>query len=371
MNGDKTLGTGVASIQLFGDIALDGLYCDPRHHEHVSQSMMEISQTLGECDLRIANLESPIWAGGGVNRLKQPRLSTTLEAAKCILPLKLDVALLANNHIYDCLSEGFRATTSFLDDNGIAWLGAGFTQAEAARPLVLERQGLKIGLLNYVGPETNPNLPRDAEVFVNWLVDDTVVSDVVRLKSEVDIVVVLLHWGAAEYVRYPEVSERTLARRIVDAGATLVVGCHAHLVQGDERWKAGHIFYGLGNFLFSPAFWSSGRSVFSWNKWSRSIGVAKCQLSAAGIKDTGWEFLYHERDDLALRWDNAPKKHRAHRRLCRPLAFSDSNFRRLSALDRRFSIPLRMAIEKRGGLLSAACSLRFKDFKILFSLFLR
>jgi len=72
-------------IQLFGDLSLDGLYCDPQHHAAVAENMREIANRLGPCDLRVANWESPLWGDGGVNPLRSPRLATTEAAARCVL----------------------------------------------------------------------------------------------------------------------------------------------------------------------------------------------------------------------------------------------------------------------------------------------
>ena len=72
------------------------------------------------------------WSHNSPTSLIMARYLTT--AAECLRPLGLDVALLANNHVYDCLEEGFVNTTRFLDDSddsGIKWLGAGTSEVDA------------------------------------------------------------------------------------------------------------------------------------------------------------------------------------------------------------------------------------------------
>jgi len=68
-----------------------------------------------------------------------------------------------------------------------------------------------------------------------------------------DVVVVYLHWGI-ERGACPSARQRTLARQLVDAGADVVVGSHAHVVQGSGYLTTGagkgYVAYGLGNFLF-------------------------------------------------------------------------------------------------------------------------
>ena len=72
-------------------------------------------------------------------------------------------------------------------------------------------------------------------------------EDVVELRKQVDCVVVSLHWGY-EYVEYPSPRQQAFARKLVRAGAQMVIGHHPHVVQGVERYQGGLIAYSLGNF---------------------------------------------------------------------------------------------------------------------------
>jgi poly-gamma-glutamate synthesis protein (capsule biosynthesis protein) len=76
------------------------------------------------------------------------------------------------------------------------------------------------------------------------------VSDVVsRAERTADVVIVVPHWGG-NYTRTVDPAQRTVARRLVEAGADLVVGGHPHWVQGTQRIKGVPVFYSLGNFVF-------------------------------------------------------------------------------------------------------------------------
>ena len=85
------------------------------------------------------------------------------------------------------------------------------------------------------------------------------VEDVRRLRPEVDIIIVMPHWGT-EYIAEPEPEQMELAHAVVDAGADLVVGGHAHWPKGIEMYEASPIFYGTGNFLFDQS-WSEETST--------------------------------------------------------------------------------------------------------------
>ncbi len=80
-----------------------------------------------------------------------------------------------------------------------------------------------------------------------------VVAAVRRLEQRVDVVVVLPHWGT-QYTHVAEPVQSRVGRRLVDAGADLVVGGHPHWVQGLERYGGAVIAHSLGNFVFDMDF---------------------------------------------------------------------------------------------------------------------
>lgn len=76
-----------------------------------------------------------------------------------------------------------------------------------------------------------------------------IIQTIKKLKDKVDVLIVNLHWSY-EYEVYPLPLHRRLALDIIDAGADLIVGHHAHIIQAYEEYKGKKIYYGLGNFYF-------------------------------------------------------------------------------------------------------------------------
>ena len=70
-----------------------------------------------------------------------------------------------------------------------------------------------------------------------------------RRNDHADVVVPFLHWGR-EGTPEPEASQRELARRLIDAGASAVIGAHPHVTQTVDVYKGRPIVYSLGNFVF-------------------------------------------------------------------------------------------------------------------------
>jgi hypothetical protein len=342
-------------IQWTGDIALNGPYCDPLQHAKLRENLGNVAAALGNCALRIGNWESPLWGNGGVNLQKFPRLCTTLEAASCVLPLELDVALLANNHAYDCLEAGFENTTAFLCTHGIEWLGAGRSPEEAARPLMMERGGVRFGLLDYVAADTHPSIPQNAGVAVNQLEPPRVFRDVDALAERCDVVLVHLHWGV-DFMGYPTPAQRRFARELIDRGASVVIGHHPHCLQGHERWGEGHAFYSLGNFLFGSLAHDE-----PWPDVSLRSAVAVARFHGPNLREA--YLVPFLQQGLFLEPDARPRREREEHRLCRRLSWDE---RRYARFWRRAYLYLGVVltparfIKRVGGLWAALCRLRWR-----------
>ena len=77
----------------------------------------------------------------------------------------------------------------------------------------------------------------------------TPTSAVRKLAGQVDVVIVLPHWGD-QYTHRPVADQRTVGRALIDAGADAVVGGHPHWVQSAETYQGRPLVHSLGNFVF-------------------------------------------------------------------------------------------------------------------------
>ena len=64
------------------------------------------------------------------------------------------------------------------------------------------------------------------------------------------VVVVFLHWGIQERVQCPTARQGSLAAALAKAGADVVVGSHAHVLQPTAEVDGGYVAYGLGNYVW-------------------------------------------------------------------------------------------------------------------------
>lgn len=211
--------------------------------------LLPFADILKAADYRIGNLECPVAESGAAldNKIYSFRAKPgTLP----VLNSRFDAVALANNHSGDYGHEAFLDTMRHLDNAGIAHFGGGRNLVEAHRPLWIERKGLKIAVLAY-----NEFKPRSFEAGANWpgiawSEDDQVISDIRSAKAAgADLVIPFMHWGW-EREADPSERQKTLARRMIDEGAALVVGGHPHVTQGAEIYQGKPIVYSLGNFVF-------------------------------------------------------------------------------------------------------------------------
>ncbi|BBE42902.1 CapA family protein [Conexivisphaera calida] len=237
----------------------------------------EIIETLKD-GYSVVNMEGPITDYGPSAR-KSVVISQPPEGAEALVHSGVRAASLANNHVMDHLARGLMDTIEVLDSMGIAHFGAGRDIVEASTPLRVGDFSL-IGFATTLPPgsEAAPGTPGVSPVRVRCRyeldpdeareqpgvqpraecsADPSDVGRILRLiRREKDAgrrVVVVAHWGIANQ-RSPLRYQRELARRIVGAGADLIVGAHPHGLVGHEIVGGSHVFYGVGALILRPSF---------------------------------------------------------------------------------------------------------------------
>ena len=214
-----------------------------------------VQSSLDSADILVGNLECALTDRGE----QQPKIWTFAAPPGSAQSLSLagfDVLSLANNHAMDYGVDGLSDTRGYLGQYGIAAVGAGANAAEAHAPVILERNGLRLAFLAYVdvpvendGFDTRTWIATDSKAGIAWATPNQMAADVSAARLQADVVVVLLHSGY-ENVAAVMPNQRQEAHAAIDAGASLVVGTHPHILQSIEQYHGGLIAYSLGNFVF-------------------------------------------------------------------------------------------------------------------------
>jgi poly-gamma-glutamate synthesis protein (capsule biosynthesis protein) len=219
-----------------------------------------VRDVLGKADIAILNLECPFTDRGeklpkNFNFRARPELVEILKRAS------IEAVSVANNHAMDFGADGMNDTRTTLDAAGIAHFGTGNNLAEARQPLILERNGLRVGFLGYYFQSADDML-EPAEIFALddrpgaagcytdlAQIKEMVSADIAALVPAVDAVIPFFHWGKeGQYVVGGYQTE--IAHLCIKQGARAILGAHPHRLHGVEVYEGAPIFYSLGNFVY-------------------------------------------------------------------------------------------------------------------------
>ena len=192
-----------------------------------------VRERLVSADLAIGNLEC-VTSMRGQRATKHNPFRAPLEVIPVLREVGFDILSVANNHSRDYGPRGYRDMLKNLAAGGLEPVGG---YGLAPRSAVVKNvKDTRIAFLAYYNEYRAD--PRPAY------------KDVARARSTADLVVVFNHWGREGQSRV-EPMQRQFGRGLVDAGADLVIGTHAHVLQPEEWYKGKLLFYGLGNFVFN------------------------------------------------------------------------------------------------------------------------
>ena len=208
---------------------------------------------ISKADIAVANFENPApnvssYHTSGMRFTADPRLLPGLVKAG------IDYVSIANNHIGDAGDLGILQTIANLKKRGLKFSGAGKDLAAARKPAILEAAGTTVAILGYdaiaKGYFAGPDETGSSQLSLK-----RAKTDIKRARQAgADLVIVFPHWGI-EYRNKPFDAQQQLARDIIDAGADMIIGNHAHWAGAVEIYKGKPIWYALGNFVFDQT-WS-------------------------------------------------------------------------------------------------------------------
>jgi poly-gamma-glutamate capsule biosynthesis protein CapA/YwtB (metallophosphatase superfamily) len=221
-----------------------------------------IAGLLRSTDLTVVNLETAV-TDRGKPQPKYYHFRAKPAAFTALRDAGVDIANMANNHVLDYGRVGLSDTMAAAAHARFPVLGIGTNAAAAWTPYVVTVKGLRIAFLG---------VSQVAELASSWVATRTrsgeansinlrrTLAAVRAAKKIADVVVVIMHWGT-EGMACPDANQLALAPKLAKAGANIIVGSHAHTLQG-SGWL-GHTFvaYGMANFLWWEASYSTATGV--------------------------------------------------------------------------------------------------------------
>lgn len=167
--------------------------------------------------------------------------------------LGVDVASIANNHIYDYKADAMRDTIVTIEGAGIACIGGGENIAQAKKAAYFRINGKVIAFIAAGRAEPwfeTPTAGKEKLGILDAYGSDNCVNAIKDAAANSDYVFVYVHWGT-ENSHNTSGEQITEGKRYIDAGADAVIGAHSHILQGMDFYKGRFIAYSLGNFWFN------------------------------------------------------------------------------------------------------------------------
>ena len=267
------------TLALAGDTYFQGplagrLAADPE------TALAGVEPMLAAADLALVNLETAVGEDGRPEP-KQYTFRAPPAALRALRAAGIDAASMANNHALDYGPEALPETLAAEQVTGFPLIGIGADEDEAYAPFTTDIRGRRVSVLA-------ATQVLDKSLVGSWTATTEQggvasarrahrLTAAVRAASQSsDTVVVFLHWGVEEQ-SCPTDDQRALASAVVDAGADVVVGSHAHRLLGGGFMGNAYVHYGLGNFAFHPRDAEAART-----------GVLELRVDDGGVTDARW-----------------------------------------------------------------------------------
>jgi poly-gamma-glutamate synthesis protein (capsule biosynthesis protein) len=213
-------------------------------------------------DLNFMNLETVVTDDNRLTpaskRLRVPyHFRSHPQGVRHLVRTGFNLISLANNHAFDYGEAGLRDTLTHMaaleSDGLLGYAGAGLDEAEAARPVLVRAGKAQVGF-SAIGIVTRRDKrhragAHRAGTLAYRLGNDFEVATGALARLPADYRILSIHYGREYHVRTQSRQLREWRWAVRERDVDLVVGHHAHVARGVERYRGGLIFYGLGNFL--------------------------------------------------------------------------------------------------------------------------
>ncbi len=211
-----------------------------------------VKEYIQDADLALANYETVTLSSRPYSGF--PRFNSPHETIESLEYAGFDVLSTANNHSLDQGKEGIISTIEAIKANGMNYAGTNLDKG--MEPLVMDVEGIRIGILSYTYGLNGLDSLLNAEelsYMVNLIDEEKIKEDIEELKNnDVDLILSYIHWGH-EYHHQPSDYQLKLGRDMVHWGINIVFGSHPHVVQKSEiieiDGRDNFIIYSMGNFL--------------------------------------------------------------------------------------------------------------------------
>lgn len=218
-------------------------------------TFMEVKKYLTSSDLTFGNFET-VTAGKSQKFSGYPLFNSPDELLDALKDAGFDILFTSNNHSLDRGVDGIVRTIQQIQNRNLINSGTYSTEPKRDSLLLVERNGLKLGIQSYTYGLNGKLLPKNKNYLVNVIDTNLIKKDLTEFhRKNVDLILVYLHFGE-EYSRIPSKYQEEIVSKTFKYGADIVIGSHPHVIQtarfiekGNGKLSKGFVAYSLGNFI--------------------------------------------------------------------------------------------------------------------------
>lgn len=258
VSSDPVIETRTLSMVAVGDALIHGaVYLDANTHEIGSDGyyqydftnmFTDIKDLIAPYDLKFYNQETVI-GGKSLGLSHYPRFNSPDEIGLDLIKTGFNVVNLASNHTLDKGEIGAMYSATFWENQSDIYAVGSYTSWDNRnRVRVEEKNGIKYSILSYTYGTNGLPVPAGKEYLVNVYRDEQVKIDIEKVRDQVDLLIVSMHWGT-EYQHEPNDTQREQAKYLASLGVDVIIGHHPHVIQPIEFIDDTLVIYSLGNFI--------------------------------------------------------------------------------------------------------------------------
>jgi len=243
-NKDKKLSLIMVGDALIHSSLYDDAYEDGKYNFDKMLSL--IKPIVKDYDLSFYNQES-ILGGTKLGLSSYPAFNSPHEVGEAFTGAGFNLVSLANNHTLDLGQKGTTSSNNYWKTKKNVLTSGSYNSLKEKNNIeIKETNGIKYALLAYT-TTTNGIEPKN-DYYVNFYSENQVKKDIAKVRDEVDLLLVSMHWGK-EYSSDITKEQEEIATYLSNLEVDIIIGHHPHVIEPIDYVNNTLVIYSLGNFL--------------------------------------------------------------------------------------------------------------------------
>lgn len=195
--------------------------------------------------------QETILGGADLGYSNYPMFNSPDAVGDAFIDAGFNLVSLATNHTMDMGETGVRHSVNYWSkQNNVIWDGQRISREERDKVRIYECNDIKYAFFSYTTWTNGLETPEGKDYLNNVYSPEKVKNDIEKVKNQVDVIIVAMHWGD-EYSTSVSMEQEEIANYLSSLGVQLIIGTHPHVVEPVQYINDGKtlVIYSLGNFI--------------------------------------------------------------------------------------------------------------------------